>query len=206
MYEDDGFYVDPTARINVPLRFLQGCVCTENRIRQETLLPKRAYIGPYAIIGENVQLGEKVIIDAYCSVDPNVIIGQDTLLTYRAYVGGGAVIGRDCIIGGFISENCRIGDRCRVFGDLIHKQRDTTASWDHFDEPEPSAVIHDDSFVGFGAKLIGGLEIGPKAYICAGAVVTRSVPPLHIASGANQIVHYTQWKGNLKENPIFTRG
>lgn len=69
---------------------------------------------------------------------------------------------------------------------------------------EPSPVIHEDSFVGHGALVIGGIEIGPRAYVCAGAVVTRNVPAYHIASSVNQIIHYTEWRGPLRDNPLFS--
>ncbi len=162
------------------------------------------YIGPFVTIGEAVELGPRVIIDERCSVGRNTRIGADTLLIYAASVGGHTYIGSDCVVGNVISEHAVIGDRCRVFGRVIHKHEDSTISWDHHESPEPSVTIHDDSFVGFDAMVAGGLEIGPRAYVCAGAVVTRSVPPLHIAYGVNKLKHYTEWNGELAHNPLFT--
>ncbi len=197
------YYVDPTAIINAPLRFLEGCIQTKKRKKRETILPNKIYIGAYSVIGENVSLGEGVIIDSHCTIDPNTNIGDDTLVTYKATIGGNTIIGKNCVIGGYVPENCKIADRCRIFGNLVHTHNDTTMSWDHHENPEPSVTIHEDSFVGFGAIIAGGFEIGPKSYVCAGAIVTRTVPPFHIASGVNNIVHYTEWKGELKNNPIF---
>jgi len=106
------------------------------------------------------------------------------------------------VIGGFISEGCVIGDRCRVFGQLVHKQVDTTQPWDEHEIPEPSVRIGDDAFVGFNALVIGGVDIGSRAYVAAGAIVTRSVPPRHIAYGINRVVPFSAWKGALANNPI----
>ena len=197
------FYIDETAKIKAKLRFLQGCIRLDENDYIDHEFPDTLYIGPYSLIGEGVRLGNGVIIDAYCNIDSNVTIGNNTLVTYRASIGSDSIIGEDCVIGGFVPENCHIGNRCRIFGNLVHSHSDTTMSWDHHEIPEESVRIHDDSFVGFSAIVAGGFDIGPKAYVCAGAIVTRSVPPLHIASGNNKIVHYSKWKGNLKNNPIF---
>ncbi|MEZ0540429.1 DapH/DapD/GlmU-related protein [Fibrella arboris] len=198
------FFIDPSAKIGVPLRFLQGCVVSKHTLDNTMVrLPKSLYIGPYAIIGENVTLGENTVIDAFCKVSSSVSIGKNTLLIYRAMVGGEAIIGEDCVIGGVIPERGIIGNRCKVFGNLVHTHNDSTMSWDHHEVPEPSVTINDDCFIGFGAQVIGGFEVGPKSYICSGAIITKCVPPYHIASGVNKIVHYSKWKGDLRNNPIF---
>ena len=198
-------YIDPTARVGVPLRPLQGMVLSSLKMENpKPRLENPVYIGPFVTIGEAVSLGKGVIVDEYCSIGRNANVGQDTLLTYRATVGGHSKIGEKCVIGNFVSEHAVIGDRSRVFGRIVHKHEDSTISWDHHDVPELSVVIHEDSFVGFDAVLAGGLEVGPRAYICAGAVITRSVPPLHIAFGVNKVVPHDEWEGPLSENPLFT--
>lgn len=204
MAEQFETYVDPTARVGVPLRPLQGMVPSSLVMEQpEPNFEAPVYIGPFVVIGEAVRLGRGVIVDEYCSIGRNSEVGQGTLVTYRATVGGHSLIGKECVIGNLVSEHAIVGDRCRVFGRIIHKHEDSTISWDHHDTPEPSVTIHDDSFVGFDAIVAGGLEIGPRAYVCAGAVVTRTVPPLHIAHGVNNIIPREQWSGPLADNPLF---
>jgi len=167
--------------------------------------PKELYIGPYTLIGQNVVFGERVIVDAYCSIDADVVIGKDTLVTYRSSIGFSSDIGNNCVIGGFIPENCIIGDNCRVFGKLVHTHSDTTLSWDHHEVPEKSPIIHEMSFVGFDAVISGGVEVGPHSFVCAGAIITRNVDPYCIAFGTNQITHFTNWRGQLKNNPVFRK-
>ena len=197
--------IHSTAVVGNPLRWLQGCVPPDSVEPATITLPESIYVGPFATIGEGVILGEGVVLDAYCSVEPYASIGTNSILIYRAWVGGDAKIGRDCVIGGFVPENAVIGDRCRVFGNLVHTHRDTTMSWDHHETPEPSVTVLEDSFVGFGATVAGGFSVGPRAYVCAGSIVTRPVPPDHIACGVNEICHFTAWHGQLRENPIFRR-
>lgn len=197
-------FIHETAILGIGYRFLQGCIdSTELSKQGQVMLPDNIYIGPYSIIGFNVKIGNGVIIDAFCKVDPYATIGEDTLITYRATVASGAQIGNNCVIGGNVSEGVVIGNRCRTFGKLIHKHTDSTMSWDHHETPEPGVTLLDDSFVGHDATIIGGVTIGPRSYICSGAIITKDVPPLHIGHGTNQITHYSQWRGELSENPIF---
>ena len=196
--------IHQTVIIGHALRPLQGMICSkENPMDPKVIIEGDLYIGPYSVVGEGVFLGKNVIIDVYCNIERGVIIGENTLIVHRATVGGYSKIGRECVIGGVIGEGTVIGDRCRVFGSVVHKQDDPSYSWDHRPEPEPSVTIHDDCFIGFESFVAGDIEIGPKAYICANSVITKTVPPGYIAYGRNQMVYHTEWKGNLGKSPVF---
>lgn len=196
--------IHTTAIIGQPIRPLQGMVLSrENPEIKEIVMGEELYIGPYTIIGEGVCFGNKVIVDSFCNIERGVKIGQNTIVVHRATIGGYSIIGTDCVIGGLIGEGTVIGNNCRVFGTVVHKQDDPSQSWDHRAEAEPSVVIHDNSFIGFEAFVAGKIEIGPQAYICAGAVITRSVPTGYIAFGKNEMLHHSKWKGELGRSPIF---
>ena len=66
-----------------------------------------------AIIGENVQLGERVSIQAYAYVGDNVEIGDDTIISPFVYIGQDARIGNDVLIYPRVTirEEIQIGDR-----------------------------------------------------------------------------------------------
>jgi len=199
-------YIDPTALVGAPPRYLQGAVPWEEIVRRSDAviaLPEMIYVGPFATIGIGARLGAGCVIDAYCRVEPFAQLGRDVLVLYRGTVGVDAVVGDRCVIGGSVSERTIIEDDCRSFGRLVHTHADSAAPWDHRDDDEPSPVIRHNSFIGHDALVIGGIEIGPRAYVCAGATVTRSVPPFHIAFGVNRLRHYQQWTGRLAANPIF---
>lgn len=192
-----------TVIINHPLRPLQGMVESDMNPNSKTSILGNLYIGPYSVIGEGVTLGNNVIIDVFCNVERGVSIGDGTILVHRATIGGYSRVGENCVIGGLIGEGTIIGDNCRIFGTVVHKQDDPVPSWDHRPEPEPSVIIHDNSFIGFESFVAGDIEIGPKSYICAGAVITKTVKPGFIAFGNNQMVHHTEWKGKLGKSSFF---
>jgi UDP-3-O-[3-hydroxymyristoyl] glucosamine N-acyltransferase len=198
-----GRKIHPTAVLDANLRLLSGCVESSFASREPTILPATCDIGPYCVIGAGVRLGERVVIDSYVSIDPGTTVGDDTIVIYRAAIGGGVSIGASCVIGGFIPENTKIGNRARILGTLTHLHENAAMDWDHHTVPEPAPVIDDDVFVGLGALIIGGVHIARKAYVCAGATVTTDVPEKHIVSRSGKIVYYEEWRGRLRSSPFF---
>ncbi|MEM1050629.1 MAG: DapH/DapD/GlmU-related protein [Pseudomonadota bacterium] len=202
----DNFFVHPSAVLDAPLRFLQGCqrweVGNDSKLAPQTL-PTRVFIGPHACIGTGASIGEGVVIDAYCRVEPHAVVGANSMILYRGTVGVQANVGEWCVIGGSVSENTIVEDHVTTFGKLIHTHWDSLSSWDFREEAEPSPIIRTRSFIGHDARVIGGVEVGPRAYVCAGATVSRDVPPFHIAFGTNKIQHYREWRGKLRNNPLF---
>lgn len=180
-------------------RFLDGTQekTTITRIAQKT------YIGCYTTIGTGSIIGPNTIIDDYCIIESRVVLGNHNLVTYRAQICSDVTIGDNCVIGGFIGERTRIGNNCRVFGKIIHSQNNPVGGWDDDEEMEKSAVIKDFAFVGFGAIIVGNISIGERAYVCAGAIVTKDVPKWNIVKGVNQIIPYKEWPGILGESVFF---
>ena len=63
--------------------------------------------------------------------------------------------------------------------------------------------MRDGAFVGWNAVIVGPVVIAERSYVCAGALITRNVPPGHIAYGRNQIVPHEDWPGELGLSPFF---
>ena len=195
--------IHPTAVLDAPFRSYQGGEEAHDFIYQAGNISRNVQIGAGAVIGRGVIIEDSVVIDHQCIVEPNATICANTLLIYRAIIGCEARIGSHCIIGGFIAERCVIGPHCRIFGQLVHRQTDTTQPWDEHEEPEASATVGELSFIGFGAVVAGGVNIGPRAYVCAGTILTRDVPSRHVAYGVNKIIPVEQWPGKLSFNPAL---
>lgn len=189
-----------TARLNVSNRPLfEGTPPAQ----ECTTIGERVFVGDYTVVGLACRLGEDTRVQPHCIIESDVQIGNRCILMNRALLQSGVRVGDDCVVAGLIGENTIIGKRCRVFGIIGHSHTDPSRPWDADDSTEPAPVIGDDTFVGLNAILTGQITIGPKAYVCAGAIVSRSVPPLHICAGINRIVRFEDWTGHLRHSPFF---
>ena len=191
------------AIIGKPFRPLASDLAVGEEDVSATVLARDVYIGYYSLIGAGSQLAEHVIVDDQCTIECAVTVAKRSLIIYRAQICNEAHIGSECVIGGFVAERTRIGDKVRVFGHLVHQQHDPSLNWDSDESMEESAEVEDGVFVGFGAQVIGPVRLGKKSYVCCGAIVTKEVPPGHIAFGVNQIVQPEEWKGRLKTSKYF---
>ena len=213
MLTDQGFVrlgsckIDRTARIcsgaiiGKPFRPL--LVSEDKDAQRETIIGPDAYVGYYAIVGSGSVLSRGVIVDDHCSIESDITLGERSLIIYRAHICNEAQVGRDCVIGGLVAESVVVGDRARVFGKIVHSQHDPTLGWDAQEATELSAVLEAEAFVGFDALVIGKVVVGARAYVCAGAIVTRDVPAGHVAYSVNKIVPFKQWKGSLSQSRYF---
>jgi acetyltransferase-like isoleucine patch superfamily enzyme len=197
-----GAYIASTAILDKPFRpLLDG---RELRIDRPTEIADGVWIGHYTTVGKGASIGAGSIIEEFVNIQPLCEIGSRVLVTSRSYIGMGATVGDDCVIKGHVGENSRVGARCRIFGDLIHRQLDPTIPWDDpTADEEPDPVIGDGAFVGWRAVVVGGVNIGKGAYVCADALITKDVPAGHIARGRNQIMHPDSWRGALAKSPFF---
>lgn len=198
---DPTAHIAPSAVIGSPFRrLLDG---REIQVDRRTVIGAGAWIGEFSAIGRGVIIGAGALIEDYVSVQAESVIGERVVVASRAWVGLGVSVGDDSVIKGHIGDSARIGRGCRVAGDLIHRQLDPSRGWDDPASEEPAPVIADNAFVGWRAVIVGGVNIGSGAYVCAGALVTRDVPAGHIAYGRNQVVPPAQWPGALGKSPFF---
>ncbi|WP_086820208.1 DapH/DapD/GlmU-related protein [Allokutzneria sp. NRRL B-24872] len=184
----------------------------EERLRAEQQVPGSVMIGepvtvgPNCLVANHVVIHEGVHVGAGCVVEDRVRIGYNSKvgerarLIYGAYVCDRVTIGADACVAGFVCDGTSIGDRSTVMGELVHEYARPHEGWWEVDEEPP--VIEADSVVGYGARVVGGVRIGPRSYVAAGAVVTKDVPPEHIATGVNVLTPAARWQGRRLQSLI----
>ncbi len=199
--------IDPTARIaptavvGSPFRpLLDGRQVSVDR---DMVIATDVWVGHFAIIGQGAAIDAGARIEDFAYVGPGSTLGARVVVTARSSVAIGATVGADSVIDGFVCERSQVGARCRIFGELIHRQIDPTTGWDDPGAEEPAPVVGDGAFVGWRAVVVGGVNVGAGAYVCAGAIVTKDVPPGYIAHGCNEFVHPNAWPGALAKSPFF---
>jgi len=184
----------------------------EARLRAEQQMPGSGMIGEPVAVGERcllanhivlyegVRIGDECVIEDRVRIGYNSTIGARTRVVYGAYVCDRVTIGKDACVAGFVCDGTTIGDRSTAMGDLVHEYTRPHLDWWEVDEEPP--VIDADSVVGYGARVVGGVRIGPRSYVAAGAVVTRDVPPEHVVIGMNVQTPVERWPGSRLQSLI----
>src|ERR687893_163892 len=116
-----------------------------------------ATVGPYAFLRPGTVLGPEAKVGAYCEVK-NTRVGRGSKVPHLSYVGD-AEIGEDANLGA-----------CTI-----------TANYDGVNKNRTS--IGDGAFTGINTNLIAPVTIGEGAYLGAGSVVNKDIPPGKLAVG-----------------------
>ncbi len=141
-------------------------------------------------IGENVQIKEGVVINAFKGIK----IGDDTIIDRRVVVGGLQSqysyfeVGSRCVVlhesyinttrEVIVGDNVGIGGRCMLF---------THGTWQNIFHGYPVSfgkiVIEDDAWLPWHVTVLPKVVIGKGATLGAGALVTQDIPPYSLAVG-----------------------
>lgn len=132
----------------------------------------------YLTEGAYIEIGNNCVIQNYSvfvltKPDPKVIIGNNVVIGRNNIISSKSLIkiGNDTIIGPFV----QIIDSGHGYskGNLIRKQ----------DAPIKDVIIGDDVWIGSGARILKGVNIGNGAVVGANSVVTGDIPPFAIVGG-----------------------
>jgi acetyltransferase-like isoleucine patch superfamily enzyme len=138
----------------------------------------------------------RAIVLAGARIGAGAIIGDQAFVRERSRVGAGSVIGR----GSAVDNDVVVGDRVRVQTDVYLTAysiveddvfvgpgacttNDSTMSRHDRDFRLRGAILRRACRIGGAAVLTPGVEIGEEAFVAAGAVVTRDVPPRGVVMG-----------------------
>lgn len=112
----------------------------------------KCYIGPFAHIRGGVELGDGVKIGNFVEVKKSKI-ASNTNACHLTYIG-----------------DSEIGTGVNIGAGTI------TANYNHFTKTKSKTVIKDGASIGSNSVLVAPVEIGEKASVGAGTVVTKDAP------------------------------
>lgn len=166
----------PVSELAAPVRVDAGCI-----------------IGNHVVIHEGASIGAGSVIEDRTRIGYDARLGARTRVMYGAYLCDRVSAGDDARIGGFVCDAAQIGDRATVMGALVHEYTSPHLDW--WSPAEGAPTIEDDAVIGYNATVVGDVQVGRRAYVAAGAIVTRDVPPEHVVTGINEHVALRAWKG-----------
>jgi acetyltransferase-like isoleucine patch superfamily enzyme len=136
------------------------------------------------------------IVFAGARIGEGAIVGDQAYFRERSTLGPGSVVGR----GSAVDNDVEIGARVRVQTDVyltaysvieddvfvgpgVLTTNDSTMARHPDDHPIRGAVLRRACRVGGAVVITPGVEVGEEAFVGAGAVVTKDVPPHGVALG-----------------------
>jgi len=188
--------VHPGTVLGDGVRVLEHAVVGKQPVLSPRSTAKREPLPP-AEIGEGTIVSSGAIVFAGTSVGARVILGDQSCVRERVTIGDDVVLGR----GSLVENDTTVGAMTRIQADAY------ITAYSVLEEHvfvAPCVVTTNDNFmgrtekrlellrgptirrgarVGGGAVLCPGVEIGEEAFVGAGAVVTRDVPPGVIVVG-----------------------
>jgi acetyltransferase-like isoleucine patch superfamily enzyme len=145
---------------------------------EDLFIEKNTYVGAYSII--YVTNKDVKTRNSSLHIGENTYIGE--LNNIRA-CGGKIRIGKNCLISQQISF---IASNHLYSKNSIVKEN----SWD---EKKNFIEISDDVWIGCGAKLLPGIQVGEGSIIAAGAVVNKDIPSYAVVAGVPaKIIKYRE--------------
>lgn len=136
-------------------------------------------------------------------VDPGALLGAGTRVWHFAHVCGGARIGDACSLGQnvFIGNDVRIGNRVKIQNNVsvydavtiedevfcgpsmvftnVHNPRAAVVRKDQYRR----TLVRHGASLGANCTIVCGVTVNEYAFVGAGAVVTRDVPPFAMVAG-----------------------
>jgi acetyltransferase-like isoleucine patch superfamily enzyme len=194
--------IHPTATVYPGTVLGEGVKVLENAVvgKQPTLSPrsttKREELPPTEL-GDGTVVSTGAIVFAGTRIGARVILGDQSCVRERVTVGDDVVVGR----GSLIENDTTVGAMTKIQADAYITAHSTLEEHVFI---APCVVTTNDNFmgrterrhaltkgptirrgarVGGGAILCPGVEIGEEAFVGAGAVVTKDVPPRALVVG-----------------------
>jgi acetyltransferase-like isoleucine patch superfamily enzyme len=145
---------------------------------------------PPLVIGDGVTICAGAVIYAGTTIDDGCIVGDQAQVRERTTVGERTVIGRGAGIDNDVTIGARASIQSQVYvtacsvveddvfiGPCAVTTNDDTMGRHGSERPLRGATLRRACRIGGGAVLTPGVEVGEEAFVAAGAIVTRDVPP-----------------------------
>lgn len=132
-----------------------------------SIIGQQCLIGDLAFVREQVRIGDLVVVGTHVTVENEVSIGSHTKIQTGAYIAAWTTIEEHCFIAPCVvtANDNTMGRTARRFA------------------LRGGPIVRRGARVGANATLLPNVEVGPEAFVAAGSLVTRPVPPGQLVMG-----------------------
>lgn len=178
----------PNVSILGKTTILRGCVIWPGSVIIDSQIGEDCEIKSSWIVG--AKIGKKAIIGPFANIRPGSVINDGAAIGTAAEIKN-STIGKNSKI----PHHCYLGDA--ILGENVNFSAGAiTCNYDG--KKKHKTIIGDNAFIGSGVEIIAPRVIGKNAYIAAGSVVTKDVPPnaLYICRGPKKPKIVENWNKN----------
>jgi acetyltransferase-like isoleucine patch superfamily enzyme len=137
--------------------------------------------GHNVLIREDTNIGEHVVVGTATVIDAEVSMGSFISIQSQVYISTGCIV----------EDNVFMGPNCVLLNDKYPIRKGGLTP----------ARINKGASIGGNCTVLPGVTVGEGALVAAGTVVTKDVPPWHLAKGTP--ARFTELDDDLrKENKI----
>jgi acetyltransferase-like isoleucine patch superfamily enzyme len=184
--------VHPTAVLAAGTVVGTGCVIEPHAVlgKLPRLAGREPSELPALVLGEGVTVCAGAVLYAGTRIGDGVIVGDQAQVRERTTIGERTVIGRGAGIDNDVTIGARVKIQSQVYVTAFSTVEDDvflgpcamTTNDDTMGRHDPGHALRGTTLrracrIGGGAVLTPGVEVGEEAFVAAGAVVTRDVPP-----------------------------
>jgi len=148
---------------------------------------EKPFIHPSSYIDEGAKIGKGTKIWHFCHIMPGAVIGNNCSLGQNVFVANDVQIGNNVkiqnnvsVYEGVILEDYVFCGPSMVFTNVKTPRcaypRNTSADYQ-------KTLVKKNASIGANATIVCGVTIGEWAFVAAGAVVTKDVPPYALVAG-----------------------
>jgi acetyltransferase-like isoleucine patch superfamily enzyme len=150
-----------------------------------TIVSTGAVVFAGTTIGERVIIGDQACVRERCKIGDNVVIGRGSLVENDTSVGALTKIQANA----YITAYSLLEDNVFIAPCVVTTNDNFMGRTEKRHELVKGPTIRRGARIGGGCVLLPGIEIGEEAFVGAGAVVIRDVPPraLVVGNPARQI-------------------
>lgn len=142
-----------------------------------------AFIHPTADVSDDASIGDGTAVWNWSKIRENATVGEGVNIGQQVYIDANVTIGNECKIQNNVNlyEGLTVGHRVFIgpsvtFTNDLHPR--ATGDWDIV-----PTTVHDGASIGANATVVCGTTLGAGCMVGAGSVVTKDVAPNTLVVG-----------------------